>query len=70
MSAAKRFGYNLALARGEAGMTQVELSARASINRVTLSRMENGRCYPRLDQLVRLAAAVGVQVRDLLWGIK
>jgi XRE family transcriptional regulator, fatty acid utilization regulator len=69
MNAAKRFGYNLSLARAEAGMTQVELVAKVSLSRVTLSRMENGKANPHLDQLLRLAEACGVQVRDLLYGI-
>ncbi|HKO94057.1 MAG TPA: helix-turn-helix transcriptional regulator [Polyangiaceae bacterium] len=69
MSAAKRFGYNLALARAEAGMTQRELSARVSLSRITLSRYEHGKANPHLDQLVKLAEACGVQVRDLLYGV-
>jgi transcriptional regulator with XRE-family HTH domain len=69
MSAAERFGYNLFLARSEAGVTQLELCAKVSLSRVTLSRYENGKANPHLDQLVKLAEACGVQVRDLLYGI-
>ena len=69
MTVAKRFGYNLSLARAEAGMTQMELCAKVSLSRVTLSRYENGKANPHLDQLAKLAEAVGVQVRDLLYGI-
>jgi transcriptional regulator with XRE-family HTH domain len=69
MSTAERFGYNLSLARSEAGMTQLELGAKVSLSRVTLSRYENGKANPHLDQLVKLAEATGVQVRDLLYGI-
>jgi len=69
MTAAKRFGYNLSLARAQAGMTQRELCTKVSLSRVTLSRYENGKANPHLNQLVRLAEACGVQVRDLLYGI-
>lgn len=70
MSAAKQFGYNLSIARAESGMTQVELSAKVSLCSVTLSRYENGKANPHLNQLVKLAEACGVQVRDLLYGIE
>jgi transcriptional regulator with XRE-family HTH domain len=67
---AKQFGRNLFAARRQAGMTQDRLCAKVSINRSVISRMENGHRLPRLDHIVRLADAVGVQVRDLLYGIK
>lgn len=70
MTVAERFGRNLSSARREAGLTQVELAALVSVDRVALSRLENGKRYPRLDLMVGLAAAVGVQVRDLLYGIR
>jgi transcriptional regulator with XRE-family HTH domain len=70
MTSAKRFGYNLSLARAQSRMTQRELSAKVSLSQVTLSRYENGKANPHLDQLVRLAEACGVQVRDLLYGIE
>ena len=69
MNTAKRFGYNLSLARAEARMTQRELAAKVSLSHVTLSRYENGWANPHLDQLVKLAGACDVQVRDLLRGI-
>lgn len=70
MRAAERFGRNLSTARKEAGMTQGELAARVYMDQGGLSRIENGYRYPRLDHMVKLAGAVGVQVRDLLYGIK
>lgn len=66
---AKRFGRNLHVARWEARITQEDLAARVFIARATLSRMENGHRFPRLDQIVRMAEAIGVAVRDLLYGI-
>ena len=69
MTVAERFGYNLSVARAEARMTQKELAAQVALSRITLSRYENGRANPHLDQLVKLAEACDVQVRDLLRGI-
>jgi transcriptional regulator with XRE-family HTH domain len=66
---AKQFGRNLYTARQQAGMTQDRLCAEAYMHRAAISMMENGQRLPRLDQIVRLAEAVGVQVRDLLYGI-
>jgi transcriptional regulator with XRE-family HTH domain len=70
VTVAERFGCNLSAARREAGISQEELAAQVFIDRAALSRLENGHRYPRLDHVVRLAEAVGVQVRDLLYGIR
>jgi len=67
---AKQFGRNLHIARWEARITQEDLAARVFIDRSALSRMENGHRLPRLDHVVRLAEVIGVQVRDLLYGIE
>jgi ribosome-binding protein aMBF1 (putative translation factor) len=66
----RQFGRNLVEARTWEGLTQGELARRASIHVREVVRFEQaGRC-PRLDKVVRLADAVGVQVRDLLYGIE
>lgn len=70
MDLAEQFGHNLAAARREAGFTQDRLAAEVYIGRNTLSRLEQGHRLPRLDQIVRLAEVIGVQVRDLLYGIR
>jgi transcriptional regulator with XRE-family HTH domain len=70
MTLAERFGLNLAALRREAGITQEELAAQAFTSRVVLSRLENGHALPRLNHVVCLAKALGVQVRDLLYGIE
>ena len=69
MEAARQFGRNLHRARRQAGMTQDRLAAEAFMHRAAVSRMENGRQLPRLDHMVWLAEGIGVQVRDLLYGI-
>lgn len=53
-------------ARQHAGLTQETVALRAEIRIATYSRIENGRSYPRLDTLIRIADAIGVPLRDLV----
>ncbi len=69
MEAAKQFGRNLSTLRREAGFTQDRLAAEVYMGRNLLSRLEGGHRVPRLDHMVLLAEVIGVQVRDLLYGI-
>ena len=66
----EQFGRNLAEARGWAELSQVELADRASLRQRDVSKLESGLRCPRLDVIVRLAEALEVQVRDLLYGIE
>jgi transcriptional regulator with XRE-family HTH domain len=70
MEVAEQFGRNLSAVRREAGFTQDQLAAEVFLDRAALSRLEQGHRMPRLDHVVRLAEAIGVQVRDLLYGIE
>lgn len=67
---AAQFGRNLAEARNWEGLTQKQLGARVSMTQRHIAGLEGGQRCPRLDSVVRLAEAVGVQVRDLLYGIE
>lgn len=67
---AEQFGRNLAEARGWVGLSQAQLARQIGIKQSQLARLENGERCPRLDRIVTLAEAVGVQVRDLLYGIE
>jgi transcriptional regulator with XRE-family HTH domain len=69
VTVAERFGRNLHMARRDARITQGELAAQVFMDRAALSRLENGHRFPRLDHIVRMAEVLGVQVRDLLYGI-
>lgn len=69
MTLAEHVGHNIAKARREARITQDRLAAEVFLDRAAISRMEQGHRLPRLDHIVRLADAIGVQVRDLLYGI-
>lgn len=66
----RQFGRNLAEARGWEGLTQKQLAERAAMPVREVTRLEYAQRCPRLDKVVRLADAVGVQVRDLLYGIE
>ena len=52
-------------ARQRAGLTLQQLEARCSIGKSTLNRLENGQTSPRLEQLERIARALGCRVADL-----
>jgi transcriptional regulator with XRE-family HTH domain len=67
---AEQFGRNLSEARGWAGLTQAQLGKQTAMCQGEISRLERGVYPPRLDAVVRLASAVGVQVRDLLFEIE
>ena len=52
--------------REAAGLTQTELSSRAGIGRVTLTRIEKGEHSPRTETLTAIARVLGVEVEDLI----
>ena len=52
--------------RETAGLTQAELSARAGIGRVTLTRIETGERSPRTETLTAIARVLIVEVEDLI----
>lgn len=55
-------------ARHAAGLSQLELADRAGIDNKTVSRAENGVYAVSVDQLARLARALGVTSSELLPG--
>lgn len=65
-AASKRVGAAIAAARHEAGMTQMELAARAKVNQAVISRIERGRGNPTLGLIADIAAALGREVSILL----
>lgn len=52
-------------ARQRAGLTLQELEALCGIGKSTINRLENGQTSPRLEQLERIARALGCRVADL-----
>jgi transcriptional regulator with XRE-family HTH domain len=57
---------NLRRLRAERGLIAAELSQRSGVAKATLSQIEAGRGNPRLETLRDLAAALGVEVTQLL----
>lgn len=53
----------LVLARSEKNMTQRELAAKTGIRQSNISRIENGKCSPNLETLIKLAKGLNKQVR-------
>jgi transcriptional regulator with XRE-family HTH domain len=66
---AARFGKNIARCRRRAGLSQEELSIRASLHRTEISQLERGLRLARIDTLVKLAGALGVSTDNLVEGI-
>jgi transcriptional regulator with XRE-family HTH domain len=51
--------------RTERGLTLAELSQRTGLQPSTLSKIENGKIETTIDKLVRISAALGVNIADL-----
>jgi|GEM_PF-740279 len=66
---ARGFAANLRAVRQERLITQEELSHAAGLHRTEVGLLENGRRIPRLDTLLRLAAALEVEPVELLRGV-
>jgi transcriptional regulator with XRE-family HTH domain len=69
MNIAERFGKNLRRARAKAGFSQEEVGIRAALHRTEIGLLERGERIPRIDTAVKLAAAVGVPLEDLVAGV-
>lgn len=69
MSIAARFRQNLARCRKRAGLSQDELSLRASIHRTEISQLERGLRVPHIDTLVKLRDALEASAEELLAGM-
>src|SRR3954470_4403790 len=64
--AARRLGRNLWSARRRAGLSQEDLGALACLHRTEVGMVENGERLPRIDTLMKLAAALEVGLEA--WG--
>lgn len=69
-AAAKRLGRNLFMARRRAGFSQEELGVLTCLYRTEIGMVENGTRLPRVDTLIKLAAALSVRAEELLAGIE
>ncbi|MER5677337.1 helix-turn-helix transcriptional regulator [Streptomyces sp. NPDC002238] len=59
-------GLVLRHAREDAGLTQIQLGERAGMDHKTVHRIEYGTSDPSLSMLLRLAAALGRPLSDLV----
>jgi transcriptional regulator with XRE-family HTH domain len=57
---------NLERLRTASGLSQENLSFRASLSRSHVGRLENGDGLPEIDTVYKLAGALGVEPRELL----
>ncbi len=62
LAVARRFGTNLRKARRRVDLSQEEVGARASLHRTEVGLLERGARVPRIDTLIKLAAALGVRI--------
>jgi len=69
MDVGHHFGENLRRARRRAGISQEELGMRSSLHRTEIGLLERGERVPRIDTLIKVAAALTIPPGDLLAGI-
>jgi transcriptional regulator with XRE-family HTH domain len=69
MDVAGKFGDNLARCRRVAGMSQDELSIRASVHRTEISQLERGLRLARVDTIAKLCGSLEADPGELLAGI-
>ncbi len=62
-------GEAIRAARKEAGFSQEKLAEKADLSTVFISRIERRAESPSVDNLVKIARALGLEVRDLVEGI-
>jgi transcriptional regulator with XRE-family HTH domain len=63
------FGRNLARCRKHAGLSQEELSVRASLHRTAVGQLERGERVARVDTLIKLAGSLEIPPGRLLEGM-
>jgi transcriptional regulator with XRE-family HTH domain len=64
-----QFGWNLARRRKRAGLSQEELSVRASLHRTAVGQLERGERVARVDTLIKLSGSLDIPPGDLLEGL-
>lgn len=62
----KNFARNLRAYRAMANMTQTDLAKACEITRAAVNNYELGRSEPSFENLCKMAAALGVDIADLL----
>lgn len=62
MKVARHFGENLRRLRKETGISQEQLGFSCSLHRTEIGLLERGARVPRIDTLIKIAAALGVRI--------
>jgi transcriptional regulator with XRE-family HTH domain len=70
MTLEQRFAENLIRLRKQAGLSQEQLAKHAGLHRTAIGLLEKGARVPRIDTLIKLAAALEVEAAELLDGIE
>ena len=70
MDSQERVGRTLRAKRKRSGLTQEQLAEAADMHPTEVSRLERGVRDPRLSTLVRLARALGIELADLVRGVR
>lgn len=65
----KAFGKRVAEIRRSKGLTQEQLAEKADITSLSISYIEQGRRWPRLVTLQKLAKCLGVPIAELFKGL-
>lgn len=65
-ASSRNLALNLAALRAAQRMSQQQLADRAAIPRSTVTNIESGTANPSLDNLVKLSAALGVGIEELI----
>ncbi len=63
------FGKRVAEVRRDKGFTQESLAEKAGVTALTISYIEQGRQWPRIATLYKIANSLGVAVQELFRGI-
>lgn len=61
-------GERIKAARTKAGLTQAQLAERTGVAMITISQYERGIRQPRMEQLRKIAFALGLYISDLVDG--
>ncbi|MCW9134150.1 helix-turn-helix transcriptional regulator [Bacillus paramycoides] len=62
--------YNLKQKREAYNFSQEEIAKKLNVSRQSVSKWENGNCYPDLDNLIRLSDIYNISLDELIKGDK
>lgn len=65
LSRRRQVGQRIRYVREQANLSQLEVCGRSGIDVATYSRIEQGHASPKLDTLIRIADAIGVELIEL-----